>query len=84
MVPAREDGFNETFLAENRWYAIRIHSSMLPKIRCALEAVHSGVTSAHIIDGRVEHALLLEIFTDEGIGTLIQNRQSASSFSGNT
>ncbi|QIF06034.1 hypothetical protein G5S37_10845 [Roseimicrobium sp. ORNL1] len=33
MVPAREDGFQETFLGENRWYAIRIHSSMLPKIR---------------------------------------------------
>lgn len=52
-----------------------IHGGMLPKIRCALEAVHSGVTSSHIIDGRVEHALLLEIFTDEGIGTLIQNQQ---------
>lgn len=50
-----------------------IHGGMLPKIRCALEAVESGVTSAHIIDGRVEHALLLEIFTDEGVGTLIQN-----------
>jgi len=54
-----------------------IHGGMLPKIKCALDAVHSGVTSAHIIDGRVEHALLLEIFTDEGIGTLIQNRQPA-------
>jgi acetylglutamate kinase len=44
---------------------------MLPKIDCALDAVKSGVRSAHIIDGRVEHALLLEIFTDEGVGTLI-------------
>ncbi len=50
-----------------------IHGGMLPKIRCALDAVHSGVRSAHIIDGRVEHALLLEIFTNEGVGTLIQN-----------
>lgn len=50
-----------------------IHGGMLPKIRCALEAVHAGVRSAHIIDGRVEHALLLEIFTDEGVGTLIRN-----------
>jgi acetylglutamate kinase len=49
-----------------------IHGGMLPKIRCALEAVQAGVTSAHIIDGRVAHALLLEIFTDEGVGTLIQ------------
>ncbi len=50
-----------------------IHGGMLPKIRCALDAVHGGVKSAHIIDGRVEHALLLEIFTDQGVGTLIQN-----------
>ncbi len=50
-----------------------IHGGMLPKIRCALAAVEAGVRSAHIIDGRVPHALLLEIFTDEGVGTLIQN-----------
>jgi len=48
-----------------------IHGGMLPKIRCALEAVEGGVRSAHIIDGRVAHATLLEIFTDEGVGTLI-------------
>ena len=52
-----------------------IHSGMLPKIQCALSAVHNGVTSAHIIDGRVSHAALLEIFSDEGIGTLISNQQ---------
>ena len=51
-----------------------IHSGMLPKIQCALSAVHHGVTSAHIIDGRVPHAALLEIFSDEGIGTLISNQ----------
>ena len=51
-----------------------IHGGMLPKIRCALDAVQSGVTSAHIIDGRVAHAALLEIFSDEGIGTQISNR----------
>ena len=50
-----------------------IHGGMLPKIGCALDAVHAGVHSAHIIDGRVEHALLLEIFTDQGVGTLIEN-----------
>ncbi len=48
-----------------------IHGGMLPKIRCALDAVASGVKMAHIIDGRVEHAVLLELFTDEGVGTLI-------------
>ena len=50
-----------------------IQGGMLPKIRCALDAVHAGVTTAHIIDGRVEHAVLLEIFTDEGVGTLIKS-----------
>ena len=48
-----------------------IHGGMLPKIRCALNAVENGVKTAHIIDGRVAHACLLEIFTDEGVGTLI-------------
>ncbi|WP_456373921.1 acetylglutamate kinase [Thiolapillus sp.] len=48
-----------------------IHGGMLPKIRCALEAVRGGVTTAHIIDGRVKHAVMVELFTDEGIGTLI-------------
>ena len=51
-----------------------VQGGMLPKIRCALDAVKHGVTSAHIIDGRVPHAALLEIFTDEGIGTLISNK----------
>ena len=49
-----------------------VHGGMLPKVRCALDAVASGVKSAHIIDGRVEHAVLLEVFTDEGVGTLIR------------
>ncbi|KZX66170.1 MULTISPECIES: acetylglutamate kinase [unclassified Alcanivorax] len=48
-----------------------IHGGMLPKIGCALEAVKNGVHTAHIIDGRVSHAVLLEILTDQGIGTLI-------------
>ncbi|HEX5514038.1 MAG TPA: acetylglutamate kinase, partial [Gammaproteobacteria bacterium] len=49
-----------------------IHGGMLPKIGCALDAVKAGVGSAHIIDGRVEHAVLLELLTDEGVGTLIR------------
>lgn len=51
-----------------------IYGGMLPKIRCALDAIHNGVTSAHIIDGRVAHATLLEIFSHEGVGTLISNQ----------
>jgi len=53
-----------------------IHSGMLPKIRAALNAVNSGVKNAHIIDGRVEHAVLLEVFTDQGVGTLIDGRSA--------
>jgi len=48
-----------------------IYGGMLPKIQCALDAVHNGVEAAHIVDGRVEHAVMLEVFTDEGVGTLI-------------
>lgn len=49
-----------------------IHGGMLPKIGAVMDAVKAGVKSAHIIDGRVEHAVLLEVFTDQGVGTLIQ------------
>jgi acetylglutamate kinase len=49
-----------------------IYGGMLPKIGCALDAVKAGVTTSHIIDGRVQHAVLLEMFTDEGVGTLIR------------
>ena len=48
-----------------------IHAGMLPKIGSALDAVKNGVKSSHIIDGRVEHALLLEVLTNEGVGTMI-------------
>lgn len=48
-----------------------IHGGMLPKIDCALQAVQAGVRAAHIIDGRVPHAALLEVFTDSGVGTLL-------------
>jgi len=51
-----------------------ISGGMLPKINSALDAVKNGVNTCHIIDGRVEHALLLEVLTDEGVGTLIRRR----------
>jgi len=54
-----------------------IYGGMLPKIKCALDAVNANVKSAHIIDGRVNHATLLEIFTEEGVGTLISNAADA-------
>jgi acetylglutamate kinase len=51
-----------------------LSGGMLPKIASALDAARGGVKSVHIIDGRVDHALLLEILTDEGVGTLIRSR----------
>ncbi len=48
-----------------------VHGGMIPKLQCTLQALENGVHTAHIIDGRVIHALLLEIFTDTGVGTLI-------------
>ncbi len=55
-----------------------ITGGMLPKVQAALGAVNAGVASAHIIDGRVQHAVLLELFTDEGVGTLIRASKAAS------
>ncbi|MDE2360073.1 MAG: acetylglutamate kinase [Betaproteobacteria bacterium] len=49
-----------------------IHGGMLPKIGSALDAVRNGVKSSHIIDGRVDHALLLEVLTNQGVGTMIR------------
>jgi acetylglutamate kinase len=48
-----------------------ISSGMIPKVNCCLDALEEGVAKTHIIDGRTEHAILLEIFTDVGIGTQI-------------
>ncbi|MCB1647406.1 MAG: acetylglutamate kinase [Pseudomonadales bacterium] len=53
-----------------------ITGGMLPKINCALSAVNNGVNTAHIIDGRVAHAVLLEVLTDEGVGTLITGKKA--------
>lgn len=53
-----------------------LHGGMLPKVQCALDAVAAGVRSVVIIDGRVEHAVLLELFTDQGLGTLIHDSQT--------
>ena len=51
-----------------------LSGGMLPKISSALDAARAGVKSVHIIDGRVEHALLLEILTESGVGTLIRSK----------
>ncbi len=51
-----------------------ISGGMIPKVQCALDAIEAGVNKCHIIDGRIRHAVLLEIFTDRGIGTEIRKR----------
>lgn len=56
-----------------------IQGGMMPKVDCAVDAVNAGVKTAHIIDGRVDHALLLEVLTDSGVGTLIGSQWSATS-----
>ncbi|MDQ6988163.1 MAG: acetylglutamate kinase, partial [Mariprofundaceae bacterium] len=50
-----------------------IGGGMIPKVNCCLDAVEHGVSNAHIIDGRIPHAVLLEILTDEGIGTVFSS-----------
>ena len=54
---------------------VKIHGGMIPKVDFAVKAVNSGVSSVHILDGRAEHSILLEIFTKKGIGTIIQKEQ---------
>lgn len=51
-----------------------IAGGMIPKTQCATDALKAGVSSVHIIDGRVEHAVILELFTDQGVGTLLLRR----------
>lgn len=51
-----------------------VKDGMIPKVRCIIQAVKGGVKKAHIIDGRIKHSLLLEIFTDQGIGTEVEAR----------
>jgi acetylglutamate kinase len=58
-----------------------ISDGMIPKIQSAFQAIHAGVGKVHIIDGRVKHSLLLEIFTDEGIGTELLGRSNGNVFS---
>jgi acetylglutamate kinase len=48
-----------------------LHEGMRPKVRSIVQAIKDGVPQAHILDGRVLHAVLIEIFTDEGVGTMI-------------
>ncbi len=63
---------SETTADEVEASLAQISGGMRPKLQACLDAIHGGVTAAHIVDGRVEHSLLLELFTDAGIGTKIK------------
>ena len=69
LIPSLDVRAVESMIADGT-----IAGGMLPKVRCALDAVQGGVNTAQIIDGRVEHAVLLEVFTSEGMGTFISRR----------
>jgi len=78
-VLGREGEFLSTLSQEEADQLIRegvISGGMIPKVRSALRALEAGVEKVHIIDGRVEHSVLLEVFTEEGIGTQIVRQQT--------
>ena len=66
LISTINAGTAERFIREGT-----IGGGMIPKVRCCLDALREGVKKTHVIDGRIKHAILLEIFTDEGIGTQI-------------
>ena len=69
LIPSLDVKAVEALIADGT-----IAGGMLPKVRCALDAVQGGVHTAQIVDGRVEHAVLLEVFTNAGMGTFISRR----------
>lgn len=69
--PASEEVISSLSAAELEELLPELSSGMVPKMEACLRAVRAGVPRAHIIDGRVAHALLLEVFTDQGIGTMV-------------
>ncbi len=76
-VKGRDGALMDTLPADTATELIRegvIAGGMIPKIECCLEAIRSGVRQAHVIDGRVRHALLLEVLTSRGVGTEIVPR----------
>jgi acetylglutamate kinase len=76
--PASAEVVSELDVAELRELLPGLSSGMIPKMEACLRAVEGGVPRAHVLDGRVAHALLVEVFTDEGIGTMVYSPQPAS------
>ena len=69
--PNRDSLLSQVTLSEARLLLERVDSGMVPKLEACIRAVEQGVPQAHVIDGRAAHSLLLEVFTDEGIGTMV-------------
>jgi acetylglutamate kinase len=76
--PTSEEVISELTVAELEGLLPTLTAGMVPKMEACLRAVRGGVPQAHVLDGRVPHAVLLEVFTDEGIGTLITSGTSTS------
>ncbi|TDZ78898.1 acetylglutamate kinase [Mycobacteroides salmoniphilum] len=72
--PDRESLVTEIAAQDLRELLPTLESGMIPKVEACLRAVDGGVPSAHIIDGRVEHCVLVELFTDEGVGTIVRSQ----------
>ena len=66
LIHAMDEGMSRRLIEEGT-----IEGGMFPKVKCCLKALHGGVGKAHIVDGRLKHTILLEMFTDQGIGTEI-------------
>ena len=69
--PDRDSLLSQIGLSEARRLLATVDSGMVPKLEACIRAVEHGVPQAHVIDGRAAHSLLLEVFTDEGIGTMV-------------
>lgn len=69
--PDRDSLLSQIVVGEARRLLERVDSGMVPKLEACIRAVEGGVPQAHVIDGRAAHSLLLEVFTDEGIGTMV-------------
>jgi len=75
--PASAEVISELSAAELREMLPNLRSGMIPKMEACLRAVEGGVPRAHVLDGRLAHALLVEVFTDEGIGTMVYSARTA-------
>lgn len=76
--PDEESVITQISTPEVRHMLPRLDAGMIPKMEACIRAVEGGVTSATVIDGRIPHCLLLEIFTDEGVGTMVTNEGAES------